>query len=38
VLAGLEPASKYEGRADVNGDNAVTSTDIAEIVNILAGL
>lgn len=39
VLAGLEDASKYEGRADVTGDNgAVTAADVAAIVNILAGL
>ena len=39
VLAGLEDASIYEGRADVTGDGgAVTAADIAAIVNILAGL
>ena len=39
VLAGLEDADEYEGRADVTGDGgAVTSADIAAIVNILAGL
>ena len=39
VLAGLEDANDYEGRADVTGDGgAVTAADIAAIVNILAGL
>ena len=39
VLAGLEDAAQYGGRADVTGDGgAVTAADIAAIVNILAGL
>ena len=39
VLAGLESAAQYGGRADVTGDGgAVTAADIAAIVNILAGL
>ena len=39
VLAGLDDANDYEGRADVTGDGgAVTAADIAAIVNILAGL
>ena len=39
VLAGLEAAAQYGGRADVTGDGgAVTAADIAAIVNILAGL
>ena len=39
VLAGLEDAEQYGGRADVTGDGgAVTAADIAAIVNILAGL
>ena len=38
VLAGLEPASKYNGRTDVNKDGNTTATDISMIVNHLAGL
>ena len=38
VLAGLEPASTYDGRTDVNGDGETTATDISMIVNHLAGL
>ena len=39
VLASLEDAAQYGGRADVTGDGgAVTGSDIAAIVNILAGL
>ena len=39
VLAGLEDAAQYGGRADVTGDGgAVTAADVASIVNILAGL
>ena len=38
VIAGIDPASKYEGRADVSGDGQVNTTDIALIVNIIAGL
>jgi hypothetical protein len=39
VLAGLESADVYQGRANVNGDSAgVTAADIAAVVNILAGL
>ena len=39
VLASLEDAAQYGGRADVTGDGgAVTGADIAAIVNILAGL
>ena len=39
VLADLEDAAQYGGRADVTGDGgAVTGADIAAIVNILAGL
>jgi hypothetical protein len=39
VLAGLESAEQYGGRADVTGDGgAVTCDDIAAIVNFLAGL
>lgn len=39
VLAGLESADVYQGRANVNGDSAgVTAADIAAVINILAGL
>jgi hypothetical protein len=38
VIAGIDPAEKYEGRASVNGDADVTAADIAAVVNILAGL
>ena len=38
IIAGLDNAEDYDGRANVNGDSEVTSADIAAIVNILAGL
>ena len=38
ILAGLDDAANYDGRADVNKDGVVSAVDIASIVNILAGL
>ncbi|MBQ2236412.1 MAG: hypothetical protein II428_06785 [Muribaculaceae bacterium] len=38
ILAGLANAEDYDNLPDVNGDGSVTATDIAAIVNILAGL
>ena len=38
ILAGIDNAANYDGRADVNKDGEVSAVDIASIVNILAGL
>ncbi|MBQ2235924.1 MAG: hypothetical protein II428_04300, partial [Muribaculaceae bacterium] len=38
ILAGLDQAENYDGRADVNGDGQISAVDISQIVNIIAGL
>ena len=38
ILAGLDNAANYNGRADVNKDGNITAADISMIVNIIAGI
>jgi hypothetical protein len=38
IIAGLDNAALYRGRADVNRDGEITAADIGMIVNIIAGL
>lgn len=38
VILGLDPESKYEGRADVNGDGVVDVQDMNAVLNIILGL
>ena len=38
ILAGLDNAANYNGRADVNKDGNITAADISMIVNIIAGV
>ena len=38
IIAGLDNAALYRGRADVNRDGEITAADIGMIINIIAGL
>ena len=38
IIAGLQDAEDYDGRADVSGDDVVNATDISAITNIIAGI
>ena len=37
IVLGEQPASKFDGRADVNGDGTVDTIDLNAVINIILG-